>query len=50
MSQHKHKHDQHCEHPVETPPVIQPVPIAGMPALIPLLVIAAWVAVRSRGR
>ena len=44
----KHTNTEHCEHPVETP--AHPVPIAGIPALIPLLVIAAWVAVRRRGR
>jgi hypothetical protein len=42
----KHTHTEHCEH---VPPV-HPVPIAGMPVLIPLLVIAAWVAVRRKGK
>lgn len=54
------KHDEHCGHkpPVELPPVIEvpvppqeihQVPIAGMPVLIPLLLCAAWVAVRRKG-
>ena len=39
------------EIPVPPPQEIHQVPIEGAaPILIPLLVIAAWVAVRSRGR